>query len=131
MISFAKEKYNAFHFLLYGGVLGVFHWLIVHLFHIEFSHLNIVVIYGGLVFIHLLAYFGGRIFQLLFPEFSAQLLLVALTVKMLVSLLFLLLVIYPIGPHSKPFALHFMVAYLFMLGIITYKFVKMIMKDDK
>lgn len=127
MVSFTKEKYNALHFLLYGGVIGCFHWLIVDLFQIDFSHLDLIVIYGGLVFIHLVAFFGGKVLQLLFPEFSAQLLLLAMTVKMLVSLLFLLLVIYPIGPHSKPFAIHFMVAYLLMLGIISYKFVKMVM----
>ena len=131
MISLAKEKYHAFHFLLYGAVLGILHWLVIDLFHLDFSHLNIIVIYGVLVFIHLVAYFGSKVLQLLFPEFSAQLMLLAITVKMLVSLIILLLVIYPIGPHSKPFALHFMAAYMFMLGILTYKFARMLSEDGK
>lgn len=131
MISISKEKYHAFHFLIYGVVLGFLHWLVIDLFQIDFSHLNIIVIYGTLMFIHFVAYFGSKILQMLFPEFSAQLLLLAITVKMLVSLIFLLLVIYPLGPHSKPFAMHFMAAYMFMLGIITYKFARMLYKEDK
>ena len=131
MFSLSKEKNHALHFLLFSVILGCLHWGIIDLFQIDFSHLNLIVIYGALMFIHLVAYFGGKLLQLLFPEFSAQLLLLAMTVKMLVSLLFLLLVIYPLGAHSKPFAIHFMVAYLFMLGMISYKFVRMVMPEKE